>query len=233
MKKFALLLMLTLMALALGTILLYTDAFILEEIEVVSGWISEGEILERAQLSPGQNLFFLDKYDVLDSLKEDFRIKEIGFKKVYPHKLLLVIQPKTPYVKLSYNNDILILDDEKILIDRNFDYPNLPYLKDFSIGEAEMGQPLEVLDKNFLQSAFDLVELCHQASMKDIVIWEERGLMFLHLGEGFKAAFGNGEHMELKFNNFYAVYEDLKNKGIEKGTINLTNTESPTFLPFN
>ena len=82
MKKFVLLLMLIVMTLALGTILLYTDAFQLEVIDISSGWIPEAEILERAQLRLGQNLFFIDKFDVIGLLKEDFRIEEITFKKV-------------------------------------------------------------------------------------------------------------------------------------------------------
>lgn len=234
MKKFAFLLLLLIVALGLGTIFLYTDTFLLKEIDVESGWIPKEEILEDGNLQSGQNLFFLNRIDIIKKIKEDPRVEEVEFKKVYPSKLLLRVKAKIPFIKVYNGNQALILDQKKTLIAIDAKYNNsLTTIRDFPINEIKLGNILTFKDEQLFTNALDLVELCQQANFKDILIWQEYGLIYLHLGEGFKAAFGKGSEIEKKFNNFYTIYQDLIDKNIHSGTINLTNPQAPTFLPFD
>lgn len=234
MKKFAFLLLLLFVALGLGTIFLYTDTFLLKEIDVESGWIPKEEILEDGNLQSGQNLFFLNRIDIIKKIKEDPRVDEVEFKKVYPSKLLLRVKAKIPFIKVYNGNQALLLDQKKTLIAIDAEYNNnLTTIKDFPIEEINLGKILTFKDEQLFSNALDLVELCHQADIKDVLIWQEYGLIYLHLGEGFKASFGKGSEIEKKFNNFYTIYQDLIDKNIHSGTINLTNPQAPTFLPFD
>lgn len=233
MKKFAFFILILVVTLGIGTIFLYTDFFLLKEIDIESGWIPKEEILQLSSLEVGQNLFYLNQIDLVKKIKEDPRVDEVEFKKVYPEKLLIRIVPRKPaFIVLSGNKNLLI-DEKGILIAINLDYPGIPTLKEFSLEKAELGEALVFKSDELYANAISLIQLCKQADMRDIVIFEENGYLFLHLGEGYKAAFGKGDEIEKKFNNFYAIYEDLKTKDIEKGTINLTNVDAPTYLPFD
>lgn len=233
MKKFAFLILSVIVALGLGTIFLYTDTFLLEEIDIESNWIPSQEILLGASISEGQNLFFLNKIDLVKKIKDDPRVDEVDFKKVYPNKLLIRVKGKQPILEIEEKDKRFLVDENKHLISLDSNYPDLPVLKGFKLGEIKLGQALDLKNEELFNNAMDLAQLCNQAEMGEIFIWEEKGFIFLHLGEGFKAAFGKGDEIEKKFNNFYAIFEDLKEKNINKGTINLTNPESPTFLPFD
>ncbi|NLY37296.1 MAG: FtsQ-type POTRA domain-containing protein [Tissierellia bacterium] len=233
MKKFAFLLLLLFVALGLGTIFLYTDTFLLEEIDIESGWIPKEEILQYATLHKGQNLFFLNRIDIIKKIRQDQRVDEVEFKKVYPAKLLLRVKPKIPFIKVIHGKQILLLDQKKNLIAIDFDYKDLTTIKDFAVQEFNLGKPLLFKDEELIHNALDLAELCQQAELTNIVIWQENGLIYLYLGEGFKASFGKGGDIEKKFNNFYTIYLDLLEKNINSGTINLTNPQAPTFLPFD
>ena len=233
MRKFAFLLLLLFVALGLGTIFLYTDTFLLKEIDIESGWIPKEEILEDAALQSGQNLFFLNRIDIIRKIREDYRVDEVEFKKVYPGKLLIRVKPKIPFIKVSHENQMLLLDQKKNLIAIDAKYEGLTTIKDFDIEEISLGKPLNFKDVDLFNNALDLAELCQQAEIKDAMIWQEYGLLYLHLGDGFKASFGKGGEIEKKFNNFYTIYLDLLEKNINSGTINLTNPLAPTFLPFD
>lgn len=233
MKKFAFLLLLLTVALGLGTIFLYTDTFLLKEIDIESGWIPKEEILESASLHLGQNLFFLNRIDLTKMIKADHRVEEVKFKKVYPKKLLLRIKPRAPYVQLDQGKHLLLLDTNKNFIAVDAQITGLPLLKNFTVESSELGKIPLFKDELLFYNALDLTELCQQAEMKNIILWQENGMIFLYLDEGFKASFGKGNEIEKKFNNFYAIYQDLLDKNINRGTINLTNPQAPTFLPFD
>lgn len=233
MKKFAFFILVLIVALVSGTISLYTDFFILKEIDIESSWIPKEDILDSASLDVGQNLFFLDKIDLIKKIKEDPRVEDVELKKVYPKKILIRVSPRKPALIILSGNKELLIDEKQTFIAQDFYFPGLPVLKDFPLEKAELGETLLLKNQETFSNAMDLAQLCIQADMGNILIWEENGFIFLHLDEGFKAAFGKGDEIEKKFNNFYAIFEDLKEKSIEKGTINLTNVDSPTYLPFD
>ncbi|HZK10514.1 MAG TPA: FtsQ-type POTRA domain-containing protein [Clostridia bacterium] len=233
MKKFAFLLLTIIIALGLGTIFLYTDTFILKEIDIESGWIKGEEILQAAELFEGQNLFYLNKVDIVKSIHQDYRVDEVEFKKIYPGKLLLRITPKKPYVLVSNKGQMLLLDDRGDLIAMDYEYDGLMIIKDFIIEETNLGENLVLKNEELFHTALDLVELCQQAEFKEMTIRQENGFLYLDLADGFRANFGKGSEIVKKFNNFYTIYQDLSEKNVNNGTINLTNPDAPTFLPFD
>ena len=68
MKKFAFFILILVVTLGLGTIFLYTDFFLLKEIDIESGWIPKEEILQLSSLEVGQNLFYLNQIDLVKKI---------------------------------------------------------------------------------------------------------------------------------------------------------------------
>lgn len=232
MKKFVFVLLLLFIALASGTILFYTDTFDLKDLHIQSEWIPQQEVLKQAELRVGQNLFFLDAKELDKNIRRDQRVKSVVIEKKYPSTLYVTVNPRTPYVKVEYGDKLLLLDEEGRVIAVNEPIDHLPLMKGAEITKANLGETLITKRSDLFTHGIELISLCQQAEFKEIIIVIEEGRLTLQLNPQFKAVFGKGDNLEKKFNNFYTIYLELTEKGTEKGTINLTNVDAPTFLPF-
>ena len=105
-------------------------------------------------------------------------------------------------------------------------------MKGVDITSAVLGETLITKRSDLFTHGIELISLCQQAEFKEVTIEIHQGILQLYVKPGFKAIFGKGDALEKKFNNFYTIYMELTESGTERGTINLTNVDAPTFLPF-
>lgn len=232
MKKFVLLLLLLFAALTAGTILFYTDTFVLQHLQVNSQWIPQEQIIQQADLRVGQNLFFLSSSELTKKIEEDHRVKSVEITKEYPHSLFVSVEARKPYVQVEYGDKQLLLDEKGTLIAVDEPIEGLPHMRGVEITTAILGETLITKRSDLFTHGIELISLCQQADLENISIEIVEGILQLQLNPEFKAIFGKGDEIEKKFNNFYTIYMELTENGTQKGTINLTNPDSPTFLPF-
>ena len=95
---------------------------------------SEKEILERAKIELGTNIFRMDLGKIHDRIKEDKRIKEVWVKRKLPDRLLIEVEEKKPALwinlpeglyGLSWDREIIPLQEEDF-------HRDLPVVSGFS-----------------------------------------------------------------------------------------------------
>ncbi len=100
--------------------------------------VSEKEILEKAQMELGTNVFRMDLRKIKEQIREDERIKEVWVKRKFPDRVLIEVEEKKPALwvnlpdglyGLSGKQEIIPLEEE----DLDRDLPIVTGLTSFSV----------------------------------------------------------------------------------------------------
>ena len=82
--------------------------------------IIKNDIVQKLNSIKGKNLIYINSKKLEKNLKYDPRVESVDIKKIYPDKLVIEINEKTPYVFIR-NNDKFHLADKNLVIYGNID----------------------------------------------------------------------------------------------------------------
>ncbi len=117
---FGLLFVLMIITLAILSMTVFFNA---EEITVSGNThYTAQQLLDQGGLTIGQNLFRLDKFEVIDQMKEFPYIKEVTIKRKLPNTLVITVEENKPVVWISTVNGAALLNEEYRLLE----YVTLP-----------------------------------------------------------------------------------------------------------
>lgn len=99
---------------------------------------SEKEILEKAKIELGTNIFRMDLGKIHDQVKEDERIKEVWVKRRLPDLLLIEVEEKKPALWINLPEGLygLSQDQEIIPLEEEKPHPDLPIVSGLSSPSA-------------------------------------------------------------------------------------------------
>lgn len=176
------------------------------------------------------NLLFISNSFLTKEILKKSVIKDVIIKKQFPDQLDLTIDYKKPFLKIKENKIPIIINQngEVLLINSNIDLDYEIY--GLNIAYYKKGKELKIYNQELLDRLINLIFLIKKSNV-DInykIIYNNDSIE-LETKEGIKVEFGNCKDIEKRFNNFINIYINLLDKGIKKGTIDVSITELPLF----
>lgn len=90
-----------------------TDYFEIKEIKINGkNTLIKADIIDKIEKLKETNIAYIDTKKVVDLLKQDARIKDVSVKKIYPSKLEIDLEERTPYVYVKKGDEIFLADEE-------------------------------------------------------------------------------------------------------------------------
>ncbi len=176
------------------------------------------------------NIFEVNKKKVEDRLAGELVwLKEVALNKIFPDNIIIEIEERKPYFKIEYKNDIFIMDDEGLVLEKikpgdNEKYEDLLLVKNVAGQNIGIGE--KIAKKNALSSAeiyrtmdAQVKELIKEARLDDNIYGD---IIFITFGNK-EIIFGNSEEIVKKIEVLKQLLKEESNYTI----IDLRSPESP------
>jgi cell division protein FtsQ len=184
----------------------YSPGFNLTQINIQGNRkIDEKEILERAGIKMGANIFSLDLGKMERQIREDKRIKKVWVKRKLPQAILIEVEEKKPALWINLPDGLYGLSKEQEIIplkeeDFQHDFPVVTGLVSSSFLEKEnlSPKPYEWWPNRKIKSALEfykaLVEndSSFMDSISEISLADENDLIFYLIPYGTQVNMGKG-----------------------------------------
>jgi len=134
--------------LAIAVVLfLRSDAFSIETVSIIgTERIDVGEIEQLASGIKGQNLLLFDRDELRQKIKLHPFVKDVDFKRSYPHTLVIDVEERNPIALVVAGNGVVEVDEAGTFLRRFETWPasDLPVISGVVIPDtAGPGQPID------------------------------------------------------------------------------------------
>jgi len=211
-----------------------TEWFILQEFEITCNNENTKILFDSFDKHfKNENIFLISMSEAMEELKTNPYVETIKIKRKFPNKISYVALLREEKVGFLYNDLVLFLDRNGVLLrigeERDINY----VLEGFLVKSFVVGRKLELTNMKELENSLKLVNLLEQTEfeIKPKVFYTDGSIM-LRLNDKLKGNFGNGEEIENRYNKFMDIYKDLSSKGINSGVIDVSNKGYPVYKPF-
>jgi len=167
--------------------------------------IGETEILEKAQIKLGPNIFRMDLGRVQQLIREDKRIKDVWVKRELPNRILIEVEEKKPALWINLPEGLYGLSQDQEIIplekeDFEHDLPVVTGLVSPPVsGKQNQNQrPYEWWPNRNAKSALDLYKTLLEVDssfleiMSEINLSDENNLIFYLIPYGTQVSMGKG-----------------------------------------
>jgi cell division protein FtsQ len=182
----------------------HSSRFNLAQIDIQGNHkIGETEILEKAQIKLGPNIFRMDLGRVQQLIREDKRIKDVRVKRELPNRILIEVEEKKPALwvnlpeglyGLSQDQEIIPLEKE----DFEHDLPVVTGLASLPVSGKQNQRPYEWWANRNAKSALDLYKTLVEVDssfleiISEINLSDENNLIFYLIPYGTQVSMGKG-----------------------------------------
>ena len=207
------------------TFMFRSPSFNLTQIDIQGNHkVSEKEILEKAGIKSGTNIFRLDLRKIEQLIREDKRIKEVWVKRKFPNQLLVEVEEKKPALWVNLPDGLCGLSKDQEIIplekeDFEHDFPVVTGLVSPSVwGERNQNErPYEWWPNRKAKSALDFYKTVLEEDssfmqiISEISLYDENNLIFYLIPYGTQVNLGKGNFKKkLKRVKAFLDYEGKK-----------------------
>lgn len=180
----------------------------------------------------GEWMFKINIEAVEKGLMEHPYVKAVEVTRTYPSTLNFNITYRKHYMNIKYSDIILSLDDSLMVL-KVLDQENEGYtVEGMEFTSFATGKQIDVNELYILENIVKLIDLLNQSEYNaNKTIQYEQSDIIVKIGD-IKVHFGDGEHIEERFNQFVNIYESLTNEGVTSGVIDVSSDGLPVFRPF-
>ncbi len=214
---------------------LFSPFFRLRDVEVtLNPFSTKEELIESGQLKLDKTLVpFVNESQLIKHLKTHPYVKDAKIRKLLPNRLAFDIEYRKDAFAIPNAGYFIILDDQlQVLRVDQMSY-DATILEGITFREFNIGEKIVVDQPRQLQQIVPLKELM---SKSHIVFLPKIRMMdndiYVDTKLGIQGAFGDGKHVEERFNHFAEIFDNLQTKGIHAGLIDVSNDGLPTYKPF-
>ncbi len=237
MKRFFKRLFVLILMLAFGYLCFYlyneTDLLRIQKIQFTEHPQMSLNVIEQyTGVREGDLFFSVHSKQMMEKLIHHPYVKRVDAYKTFPNALTLNMTYREHAFSLHYSDIILSLDSDLIVLGV-MDEPLGGYtVEGFSFDNFSAGSVVNVRQLYILENIVKLIELLDKSQIKADSVIEYTDNQIVIKVEGVRGRFGNGEHIERRFNVFVNIYEALVDEGITSGTIDVSNEGLPVYRPF-
>ena len=195
-----------------------------------NSYYSDDEVESLVSYIIGANIFEVNKKNAEDTLTGGLVwLKEVALNKIFPDNIIIELEERKPYLKVEYKNDIFLMDEEGLLLEKIktedlVKYGDLLLVKDIAGQNIKIGE--KIAKKNALSSAQiyrmmddQTKELIKEARLEDNIYGDIIFITFDHK----EIIFGNSEDTVKKIEVLKQLLKEESNYII----IDLRSPESP------
>lgn len=214
---------------------LFSPFFRLRDIEVnLNPFSTKEELIEAGQLKLDETLVpFVNESKLIKNLKTHPYVKNAKIRKKLPNQLVFDIEYRQDAFAIPNAGYFIILDDQlQVLRVDQMSY-DATVLEGITFKEFNIGEKIVVDQPRQLQQIVSLKELMGKSHIVFLPkIRMVDNAIYVDTKNGIQAAFGDGNHVEDRFNHFAEIFDNLQAKGIQSGLIDVSNDGLPTYKPF-
>lgn len=211
------------------------------------------EIITTANIPVGSNGFKTIGSSVRNILALRYGIAESNIKKSSPYiksvtarfavpsKVKITVVERSPAFIVPYMGANLLMDREGFIVDSiaKAEGLNLPMIKGLNFGSYELGQPLKADNPDKIPTAvrvMDVIESLDNSSnfkvlkLINYIDVNDQAKISLYLDSRITVNLGNIQDLNYRISFMRQVFQKNIKKG-EKGTLDFTNGEKPSFIP--
>lgn len=224
-----------LMMVGSGTFIFFeSDYFKIESIEITGDdTLSDYEIQEYSGIRKTMNLVLVDEKTARDALEEHPMIKSAKVEKSYPNRIMIQYELREPVLAIAYAGNYIIIDEQWHAMKVRPDPGGLLTLYGIEVDNFNLGHRIAMADEDKMTCIVELVKLLELSDLNFIpsvhILGKE---VVVRILDDFHVNFGDGHHMEDRFNTFYTIYRELMEEGVSTGVIDVSTDGLPTYRPF-
>lgn len=213
--------------------------FKLKKIEVEgNSSIPDSEILEIVNRYLGKNIFTIKPALIGEEIRQAIPVKEATVRVSLPGTMVVRVVERDVAAAVPYLGGFILIDQSGYVVDVRTDLENLrlPIITGLEIAKPEKAKTIAIKDnqdlledlKNILKYLYSMREELSEIHM-DYQGGESS--FFIYTLDGFQIYLEEDDIGEEKFSLMKSVLGDLRNRGMDKGLIDLSK-EAPVFKAF-
>ncbi len=215
-------------------LLLYTDFFLIKEIEVIGNdYVQDNEVLRTSNIEIGMNIFKFNSSKIENNILLHSFIKDAKITRYYPDKVSLSIQEREIACIIPFEDGtFLYIDDEGVVMEKNqslktYNNPLITGLEEVSF---IIGKPIEINPVWFKNSILKIINILKENDLlkeiSEIHILDDLNLQ-LYTNAGSVIKIGNDSILEKKIEFVRTFILQLKPKVI----VDISHGGAPHYKP--
>jgi cell division protein FtsQ len=225
---------LTIIVLVIGGTIFLTksNVFIIKKVAILGNPIMSGEdVKNRTENLIGQNIFFINKQNIINEAKKNPYVESIEISKAYPKQVNIKISEKQGIYCVDKNGEKYVLDSESVLLEKtdNVENRNLVNVIGLDLKDVELGNKTidntRVLD--FLDIFYQIIKINPTNYNIDSIDVSDFMNIKVYIGK-VEGRLGNDENIPDKMNKLLHIIESPA-IGITRGYVNVGFNGSPVY----
>lgn len=213
-----------------------TSFFNISEIVIQGNSVLDDEkVILASGLNYGENIFKIRTQEAKKNLLSHPYVKSVNIKRIFPDKLVIIIKERNEFLLVPYLDSYIYLDDEGYILNLlAYRKDNILEVEGINIKDISIGKKILLEDSVSLEEIIGLIKDCKKIGLyKEIkkVNLDNKSNIEIYLKSGIKVAFGYLNNVKYKLSFTIKILDDLKHRGINKGTIYFNKGDSPIFIP--
>ena len=209
-----------------------SKVFVIKKVAVLGNPIMSGEdVKKRTENLIGQNIFYVNKNNIIDEAKKNPYVENVEISKTYPKQVNIKISEKQGIYYLDKDGYKYILDNESNLLEKtdNVENRNLVNIIGIDLKDVELGN--KTLDNKrileFLDVFYKIIKNNPTNYNIDIIDVSDLINIKVYIGK-VEGRIGNDENIPDKMNKLLHIIEN-PNIGITKGYVDVGFEGSPIY----
>lgn len=232
-RKKTLVFTLILLIIGSGLLVFKTNLFVVKKFEYpASVYFSDNDIRKYGGLDESSLYFNVSVASLEEKIVRHPYIKFVKIEKALPDKLILDIEYRQELAAIKYSGLYVTIDEHLTVLKVEESIGDIFLIDGFEFKSFNIGEELKVEESRVLRRTVQLISLLKNSHIEaKPYIRYDNGIELL-LNDAYRVRFGKGQDIERKFNNFVDIYEELSEKGVQSGIIDVSHNGLPIFKPF-
>lgn len=209
-----------------------TNVFIVKKVSVLGNPMMSGEdVKANTEYLLGQNIFFIDKSNIIKEAKKNPYVKDVVITKSFPKQVNIKVTEKQGMYVAEKDGQYYVLSDEAILLEEtdNIDNRKLINITGLKIGDIDLGNNISENHRimNTLRIFSEISKVNPSSYKIDSIDISDLMNIKVYIG-GVEGKLGNDENIPEKMNKLLHIVENPQ-IGIKKGYVDVGFDGSPIY----
>lgn len=217
----------------MGLLVFKTNLLVVKKFDYpASVYFADSDIRKFGEIDEQSFFFNISTSELEKKIVKHPYVKSIEIEKAFPDKLILDIEYREELVAIKYSGLYVTIDESLTVLKVEESIGDIFLIDGFEFKSFNIGEELKVEESRVLRRTVQLISLLKNSHIEaKPYIRYDNGIELL-LNDAYRVRFGKGQDIERKFNNFVDIYEELSEKGVQSGIIDVSHNGLPIFKPF-